>query len=380
MSIRRNVFVSPERWVERKVRRTLCAASLLLALSGVPRAHAAELTVTTNVPGIAADGQCSLIEAIQNANADSQVRADCPAGSGSDTIHLPSNATITLTQAFALFDGLPTITSPIVIQGHGATITSSQADYFRILRVNNGDLTLNDSTISRGVLPPSASTGDASGGGILSENNSTLRISNSTIRDNSARLSGGGIFSSESTTIVDRSTIRHNLAAGGTSGGIGVEGGTLAVSNSTISGNVGDHGGGIAVGLDNTTPVTTLTVSNSTISNNSGLCVGGGAGGIFVGRGGTLTLSDSTVTGNEVTGPLNTPPRQQLRRGNFQIRGDDRLRDHPESRLRECALSRHRFSGGPLGDPRSQQYRWGQLQRDRSRRVQRQCRLHAGRH
>ncbi len=46
----------------------------------------ATITVDTVDPGIAADGWCSLIEAIENANADGAVREDCPADAGADVI------------------------------------------------------------------------------------------------------------------------------------------------------------------------------------------------------------------------------------------------------------------------------------------------------
>ena len=59
---------------------------------------AATIPVTTTNPAVAADGQCSLIEAIINANADAATHADCPAGSGADTIELANSATYTLDQ------------------------------------------------------------------------------------------------------------------------------------------------------------------------------------------------------------------------------------------------------------------------------------------
>jgi len=113
------------RWLERKAVLTLTTAALLLALSGVPLAHAAGITVTTTNPNIAADGQCSLIEAMVNANADAQTYADCPAGSGADTIFLPADSTLLLT-AVNNYDinaiGLPVVTSALTIEGNGATI------------------------------------------------------------------------------------------------------------------------------------------------------------------------------------------------------------------------------------------------------------------
>ena len=57
--------------------------------------------MTTNNPNIASDGQCSLIEAIVNANNDAATFPDCAAGSGADTIVLPANANMTLSAAYA---------------------------------------------------------------------------------------------------------------------------------------------------------------------------------------------------------------------------------------------------------------------------------------
>src|SRR6185436_2107158 len=101
---------------------SLAGAALLLALvQGM--ATATTINVTTDNPNIAADGNCSLIEAIVNANNDAATHADCAAGSGADTIVLPTG-THKLTNVNNTYyygpTGLPLITSPITIQGNGA--------------------------------------------------------------------------------------------------------------------------------------------------------------------------------------------------------------------------------------------------------------------
>src|SRR5262245_43122986 len=83
------------RRLQHRMAWSLAGAALLLAL-GQGVATAATITVTTNNPNIASDGQCSLIEAIVNANNDAATHPDCPAGSGADTIVLPANANVTL--------------------------------------------------------------------------------------------------------------------------------------------------------------------------------------------------------------------------------------------------------------------------------------------
>ena len=82
-------------------------------------------------------------------------------------------------------------------------------------------------------------------------------------------------------------------AALGNGGGIFIyNGGTLTVSNSTISGNT-TGGGGSGDQGGGIWSAGTLTVSNSTISGNTASY----GGGIFSG-GGTLTVSNSTISGN----------------------------------------------------------------------------------
>ena len=73
-------------------------------------------------------------------------------------------------------------------------------------------------------------------------------------------------------------------------GGI-LNGGTLTITNSTLSGNSASVGGGISNSG-------TLTVTNSTFSGNSARMF---AGGIANGFGATLTVTNSTFSGNSAT-------------------------------------------------------------------------------
>ena len=119
------------RRLQHRMAWSLAGAALLLAL-GQGVATAATITVTTSDPNIAADGQCSLIEAIVNANNDAATHADCAAGSGADTIVLPANANMILNTVPGFTDtglpgpgtpiGLPEISSRITIEGNGSTI------------------------------------------------------------------------------------------------------------------------------------------------------------------------------------------------------------------------------------------------------------------
>jgi hypothetical protein len=240
------------RQLQHRMAWSLAGAALLLAL-GQGVGSAATITVTTNDPNIVADGQCSLIEAIVNANNDAATYPDCAAGSGADTIVLPTSANLTLSAVDNTTflpggpRGLPGITSRITIEGNGATIArQGNAPAFGLMYVARGaDLTLQRVTLSGGSAP-------VCGGGAIS-NAGTLTIENSTVSGNTAGFMGGGVYNY----------------------------GTLTIANSTISGNTGR-------GVDNL--YYTLTIQSSTISANQG----GGVGNF----GGRVTIADSTVSGN----------------------------------------------------------------------------------
>jgi hypothetical protein len=234
------------RRLQHRMAWSLAGAALLLAL-GQGVAAAATITVTTNNPNIASDGQCSLVEAIVNANNDAATHADCAAGSGADTIILPAKANVTLSNAYGTIYsspiGLPLITSRITIEGNGATIArQGNAPAFGLLAVDfSADLTLQSITLSGGC--------SGSGGGVL--NSGTLSIKDSTISGNTANFGGGGVYNYPGTLTVENSTISGNRAGRG--GGLfsapnpyvwGISG-FLTITNSTISGNTADQGAGV---------------------------------------------------------------------------------------------------------------------------------------
>jgi hypothetical protein len=269
-----------------------------------------------------------------------------------DTINLKAGCTYKLvsvdnnTSALGA-TGLPLIADAatagkLTINGNGATIERSSAKgmkNFRILAVAiGGDLTIKNVTLRNGKL-----TND-NGGSIYS--NGKLTVIDSTITGNSAEF-GGGIVSSigpltvinslfngnkstrdgaginsAGTLIVTRSTFSGNIAGipdtlQGLGGGILIAEGKATVTDSTFSDNVaygGAGGGGILNGgggssvlavdgstfTDNygnggalfNTEGSTMTVTNSTISGNQGF----GAGGLY--NAGTLEVTHSTISGN----------------------------------------------------------------------------------
>jgi hypothetical protein len=134
----------------------------------------------------------------------------------------------------------------------------------------------------------------AKGGAVFNGIDSTAFIRNTTITTNQCRGDGAGIYNDNMATMtIVTSTVAHNICRrtglGGTGGGID-NAGTLTILASTIASNLAQHqGGGILSGG-------ALYIINSTIANNTAL--GAGIGGISTLFGSSLSISNSTITGN----------------------------------------------------------------------------------
>lgn len=260
--------------------------------------HAASISVEAPTPYVNADGVCSLVEAIDNANDDAQTHADCPPGSGTDIITLNQDVTLDGSTTFNAFGatGLPAITSAVTIEGNDKTIQrATAAPGFRLLSVDGGaTVTLQNLTLRGGFVDQ----GFDNGGGVY--NGGTLTLINTTIADNqvvSIFPSGGGIYNTGTLTIID-STVQNNSVNNATNpfdnGGGVYSTGALTLRNSTISGNTAaESGGGIYVNSD-------ATIDNSVISGNVAAVNGGGMvaiGGASVGvhRIYNTTFSDNTA-------------------------------------------------------------------------------------
>src|ERR1019366_4584343 len=177
-------------------------------------------------------GPAGLIAAINTANA-----------SGGAMINLAAGCTYALTAAnntnpMLGDNGLPVITSRIIVNGFRTTIAGNDTS-FRILMVTgSGNLTLQGLTVTGGHT-----------GGL-----------------------GGGIFNLEGTLTLDRSEVTGN----------GSEGAMMSA------------GGGIASGTLGTGPLGTTTLNFSQVNGNTT----SGSGGGILNHAGTLTLNASQVNGN----------------------------------------------------------------------------------
>ena len=254
----------------------LMAAIFALAIVGRP-AEAATYTVTkvADTNDGTCDSDCSLREAIGAANA----------AGGADSISLPAG-TYTLSIAGLAEDANATgdldITGDLTINGAGSATTIIDADaidrVFHIL--SSATVNLNDITMRNG------DPGFALGGGIHNDSG-TLTLTNSVV-DGSTAAQGGGILNDLGETLMlIGSTVNGTLA------GTGIQNnGTATLTNSTITNNMGGNGGGVGVG---NALFPTLTVIDSTISGNTATVDGGG---IRMAFGGILTVTNSTVNNN----------------------------------------------------------------------------------
>ena len=164
---------------------------------------------------------------------------------------------------------------------------------------NGGAVSMVDATLTVVRCRIVGNRADDQGGGIHAAE-STVTLIDSTVAGNTSRLGGGGIDADDDVDLtIIRSTISGNTT-GPHGGGVELFDGTLAITDSTIRANeLTDttdfrSGGGIWSGLS------VVTVSRSTVSDNASPEYGGGIG-FSGGPGSSLTLLDSTVSGNRAT-------------------------------------------------------------------------------
>lgn len=283
-----------------------------IVIGWAPLSWANTIPVAPGAVEIAADGICSLREAIENANDTDtgQPHPDCAAGdpAGADTLELAANSTYTLPDGPFAADGangLPSITSEITINGNGAIIERDptltcdlngtlEAGEFRIFHVaSTGNLTLNSATVRNGCADgPAVRFGTGFGGGFYNSTAGILTLQDVTVFGNLVGQQYAGISNLGTLTVLN-SVISNNFGASFGSG-IGSNFGETTIIDSVISDNT-TPGAGAGV---RTGDLGTLTIIRSTISNNSCGSDSGGALDIIQT---TVTIINSTISGNVCT-------------------------------------------------------------------------------
>jgi CSLREA domain-containing protein len=304
-------------------------AALIVGLFVAWPAAAATITVTTLADELNANGNCSLREALQAANANSAVDA-CTAGTpGLDTVVLPAgtmplSVTINVTDAVTIrglgrasttiqrgattaFNGTGVVGATLTLEdlavvgevntGGTQDIAITRVDFTgstgTIVNSLNGAITIADATMTGGVntlngtiaIANSTLTGDGvnSSGGALSVTDTTVNgggvnSSSGTLSLTRARIlnaPGTGVNTSTSPITLVDSTVE-----GAGNDGVNSGSGAISITRSTIAGN-GDDGVGSGMSA--------VSIVNSTVSGNGGVGIVGN---------GTITLNAVTVAGN----------------------------------------------------------------------------------
>lgn len=344
---------------------TIAGLAALVICAILEPARAATILVSPGEVAVAANGLCSLVEAIENAQADAAVHADCPAGDGADLIQLPGGVDYVLTSprvagsGGAPATGLPEITTVLTIRGDQAVIRRSDAPGtppFRLLAALEADLALDGISFRGGRVDPhpllggaaiyqrggrlvaervrfedNAITGPGRGGALLVDGSATLPRTQTFLRDcrfadnavqadsgNSA-LGGGAISLDAATLTIERCAFVDNRAgplqagstsAGGVGGAIhatgilaapGIDDTEVFIGHSTFSGNVARQGAAIA-GTTATAGLTVLVALDYvTVTGNR--AVGGTGAGLWGSGVGLVTFAygSSVIHGNGTT-------------------------------------------------------------------------------
>jgi len=326
-------------------------------------ARAASIQVNTNSD--ANVSACTLRKALASIENESAVSGCTAVGNFgvNDEITFANsiNKTITLQQGGLYVYATSSLTIAASNIGGGVTINGN--DQSVVFDIFNGDVTLDNLTITGGkndsnggggivssdslTLRNSIVTGNSgyNGGGI--ESRDELRIENSTISNNTARTDGAGIDSSFSTIIIVNSVVTNNssgYSGGGLSssgnvtivdsvfsfntvrdgfgGGIHIGGfeSNLSISGSQILFNTANSGGGVYMVDDTTSNISNSEIMENTAANGGGIFLSNGdhifeaitikdnfaniqGGGInfYHERSGSLFASDSTLLINDST-------------------------------------------------------------------------------
>lgn len=291
----------------------LVACFVILACLGNGKtslaAPRATITVDSGADIVSRNFQCTLREAIQNANDNAQTNLDCAAGSGADLIIFGDRVgNITLSSSLPpIYDHL---TIDGALSGIGERQTIDGASAYSIFDIGNYRVNLVNLILTQGSASSFGGAVDTYGdvtiynclftdnqanqnGGAIHHQGTELVITNSTFSGNESKTgNGGAIFASNSTTI-ESSTFTNNQAdlSGGAFSYMGTED-EASILDSSFTNNSAESGGAI-----NHTRM--MTVTHSTFSENSASGRGGAIHSNVSQNGTVLVVLNSTLFHNE---------------------------------------------------------------------------------
>jgi predicted outer membrane repeat protein len=253
----------------------------------------------------AADGLVTLREALVAANDDSTTDLG-QTGAGADRIEFAGSLFSGGSQTLNLTNGALVIRSDVEISGPGRDLLILDGQSAsRIVAIDDGDdlthsaVTLREMTLRGGRADGAADPGD--GGAVYSAE--SLTIDHLTVVESSAAGSGGGVFANlplGANLVVANSTLSGNQAQAD-GGGLAlraVAGTDAHLRDLQLSSNAafGRGGGGSLKAYDyGQVSLLRVVITDNTATHGGGLDVQSSAGG-------TLTLSDSRLTGNTASG------------------------------------------------------------------------------
>jgi hypothetical protein len=211
----------------------------------------------------------------------------------------PHTINITATGTINLASALPSITKAETFVGPGASsLTINANNVSRIFNVSSSNpFEIDNMTITGGRVSGPGGGIDGSVSGV------NITVKNSVISGCSASSAGGGIYFDigGSLNVQNSSIVGNSTGSGNGGGGIYFYGSasSYTISNSTIANNTAPSGGGLSfTNFTGTANITSTTITGNTATTASTGLTNGGGGMVRKSGGGSVTLDNSIVSGN----------------------------------------------------------------------------------
>ena len=326
------------------------------------RVMLSNIIVVNNPTDTPVAGETDLRQAITSANNTS----------GANTITFSNTVfateqTITLGGTDLVLMNNTTGTQTITITGPAAGVIVSGGGLSRVLQVDtsvtasisgltitDGKVTgkggglYNEGTTTLYRCTVSGNSASSVGGGLYTKSGGTITLTDCTVSGNTAGAGGGGLYG-KGTTTLNYCTVSSNTAVVNGGGGMESNGTfTTTLTGCTFSGNTAVIRGGSVAGYGGTMSLTNCTISGNSITGTVGETGYGGGlwdngtttlinctvsanstghsgGGLMVGNGGTMTLGNTIVAGN--TAPTTASEDVAHVTGTFHTDGNNLIGD-----------------------------------------------------